>query len=114
MKQINAQCFFMHDQQSSTYEFTRSWLKSSGFEPYKIIEVNSSEVIKTLVKKGLGIAVLPKITILNEIQTGSLYFKELDEVKQRSIYLVYNKERYMLPIIKTLIRQITQNEISIC
>lgn len=51
---------------------------------------------------------------INEIQTGSLYFKELDEVKQRSIYLVYNKECYMLPIIKTLIRQIMQNKISIC
>ncbi|QHW32413.1 hypothetical protein GZH47_17425 [Paenibacillus rhizovicinus] len=78
--------------------------------PYRLaFELGSMEAIKQCVYYGLGIALIPKITILSELEkemlcTVPLCMEDLSFFTQ----LVYHKRKYMTPSMQYLIQLLTE------
>lgn len=63
---------------------------------HTVARVSSPEVTKELVARGVGVAILSNLTVLDEVQAGRLLQFELDDQPvSRKIYLVYRKKDNM-------------------
>ena len=49
-------------------------LEKSRVKPQKIMEIGQIQTLKEMVKRGLGIAVLPLAAVANDFQAGALQF----------------------------------------
>ena len=86
---ISKQPFILHDKNTPTYTLTNR---------------SAKEKIKSMVVNNVGISVLPLICVEEEIKNKKLLYMNLfNNSFQRNIYLVYNKERVMLPVVKEFI-----------
>src|SRR6185295_4010939 len=80
-------------------------LNTAGVCPGTHTEVNSVEAIKQCAIAGLGIALLPEITVSREIARGELvtlpwYKPELSI----STLMVWHKEKWLSPALKAFIK----------
>lgn len=70
-----------------------------------LIEIDNTSTIKDLVEKNLGISVLPKSVCQNEIKSGSLVVKPIEDMNLTTeINLIYNKHT----VDETLITKIVE------
>lgn len=101
---ISKQPFIIHDKKSTTGILTNKWAKENNIILNPFLEASSTEIIKSMVINNVGISVLPLISVEEEIKTKKLLYMNLFNINfQRNMYLVYNKERVMLPVIKEFI-----------
>ena len=101
---ISKQPFILHDKNSTTGTLTNKWAKENNITLAPYLEVASTEIIKSMVVNNVGISVLPLICIEEEVKSQKLlYTKLFNNSVQRNIYLVYNKERVMLPVVNEFI-----------
>ncbi|MEN6568140.1 MAG: LysR family transcriptional regulator [Veillonellales bacterium] len=76
-------------------EITNDFCRQAGFTPNIAFEINSLDVISSLVKAGLGIAFLPAFwRNANNIDTP-VQLRIENPTCQRTIWLAWVKERYM-------------------
>jgi DNA-binding transcriptional LysR family regulator len=74
------------------------------------IELGSNETLKHAVMAGLGVAILPKLSILSELKTGSLQLIDLPGLPlKRSWCVVYPSAKTPTPTMKAFIDFIQQN-----
>jgi DNA-binding transcriptional LysR family regulator len=74
------------------------------------IELGSNETLKHAVMAGLGVAILPRLSILSELATGALNIIELPGLPlKRSWCLVYPSAKQPTPTMKAFIDFIQQN-----
>ena len=70
-----------------------------------LIEIDNTSTIKDLVEKNIGISILPKSVCQNEIKTGSLIVKPIEDMNLTTeINLLYNKHT----VDETLITKIVE------
>ena len=101
---ISKQPFILHDKNSTTRTLTNRWAKENNIILNPYLEASSTEIIKSMVVNNVGISVLPLICVEEEIKNKKLLYMNLfNNSFQRNIYLVYNKERVMLPVVKEFI-----------
>lgn len=82
-------------------------LNLTMFGPQIISE--NLESIKKMVMLGVGISMVPYISVRDEIKSGKLKMHEFDDLDlKRYFSLVYNKNRYLSPIEEKLIDFITK------
>jgi DNA-binding transcriptional LysR family regulator len=62
----------LFDRASSYYELTTALLREAGVRPRGVIELDNVEAAKRLVAGGLGVALLPRTSVAEEIARGSL------------------------------------------
>lgn len=92
IKELGIESFIAHNAPSpyrekviQTFEKYRTQLNIS-------IELPSLEAIKMLVKQGVGIALVPKLTAESEIASGSLKALSVNEMKlERRLHIIYKK-----------------------
>src|SRR5699024_9997589 len=79
---------------SSTREFVSNEFDRLGIQPKSIIEFGSSQTIKGAVEFGLGISLISKKTITNELQLNRLVALNIhNESLIRNFYYVMNKSQ---------------------
>lgn len=101
---ISKQPFILHDKNSTTGTLTDRWAKENNIILNTYLEASSTEIIKSMVINNVGISFLPFICVEEEIKTKKLLYTNLfNNSFQRNMYLVYNKERVMLPVVKEFI-----------
>lgn len=101
---ISRQHFILHDKNSTTAALTNKWAMANNITLNSYLEAGSTEIIKSMVINNLGISILPLICVEKEIKNKELLYLNLfNNNIQRNMYLVYNKERVMLPVIKEFI-----------
>lgn len=61
-----------HKEGSVTRELIRGFLTARGHTPRFAMEVSSPEVLRRLAREGLGVAVLPEISVREEVRKGHL------------------------------------------
>ncbi|NDI34617.1 LysR family transcriptional regulator [Chengkuizengella sediminis] len=80
-------------------------LKREGVSYCSSLEFNGIEIIKRCVISGLGISLLPKITVEKELDDGSLSLIPLDEPSiEVYVQLVVHKKKWMSPALKEFIQ----------
>jgi DNA-binding transcriptional LysR family regulator len=62
----------LFDRSSSYYELTRSLLLSAGLAPRRAMELDNIEAAKRMVERGLGVALLPRSAVADDVADGRL------------------------------------------
>lgn len=83
-----------------------SLIKQEQVHPHSFIEINNIEAIKQLVASGLGIAIMPRISVANEIEQGLL--TEISwSGPQLPVYtqLAYHKDKWLSPTMVKFLQE---------
>src|SRR5262249_51349505 len=85
----------LFDRGSSYYGMIHDIFRKASVIPNVAMELDSLEATKRMVEQGLGIALVPLVTVERELEQGILTRIELSDVKpiKRPISLVYRKNR---------------------
>lgn len=105
-KQLLKHSFISREPGSGTREVTDNYLESAGIRPDSldtVMELGSPEAIKGLVSTGLGFAILSRATITKEIRLGQLVALPLDPKLNRTLSVVYPKEKFRSRLANTFI-----------
>lgn len=62
----------LFDRASSYYELTTALLREAGVRPRGVIELDNVEAAKRMVAGGLGVALLPRTSVAEDVERGSL------------------------------------------
>lgn len=94
--------FILRESGSATLQIFEEYLNKNKIkiEDLKIkIQAEDNEAIKTFAKNGMGIAVLPKISVEKELAEHELYMLDMDNMNlKRELYYVYYEDRYFSKI----------------
>jgi len=90
--------FFISQINSATRRFILGRLKACGIHPCNIHNMFNTETIKQSIIRGMGISILPRVSIETEMQHGFLKAAPLAGVHlTRKWYLINKKNRVLLP-----------------
>jgi DNA-binding transcriptional LysR family regulator len=93
--------FLFFDRNSSYHTLVYTMFLRAGVAPESVMEVDSMEVIKHMVARGLGVAVLPEVAVQQEVERGDLSTIELagGDKPVREVGLHVLRNRMMAPPI---------------
>jgi DNA-binding transcriptional LysR family regulator len=85
----------LFDRGSSYYGLINNFFRQAGVIPNVAMELDSLEATKRMVEEGLGIALVPLVTIERELAAGDLVKVDLVDAEplSRPISLIYRKGR---------------------
>lgn len=93
--------FVHHSKVSSTIRLVEKWLEKNKVYFASIIQLDSLESIKHILMSTDWISIISKKAVEEEIKRGKLIYRELpEEPIERDIYVVYNKDRWLSPVMK--------------
>jgi DNA-binding transcriptional LysR family regulator len=72
LQQLADEQFILFDRQSSYHELTSALFRESGVSPGGLMELDNIDAAKKMVEEGLGITLLPRIAVTEELATGRL------------------------------------------
>jgi DNA-binding transcriptional LysR family regulator len=79
----------------------------AGVVPESVMELDLMEATKFMVEAGLGVSILPVISIKREVENGTLSvveIKDMEQPAQREVGVHVLRGRIMAPPIKDLLR----------
>lgn len=95
------QTFVHYSKDSSTRQLVERWLKKRKMHFNSIVQLDSLEAIKRTLISTNWISIISKKAVEKEIKSGELIYKALPvENIERDIYLIYNKDRWISPMMK--------------
>jgi DNA-binding transcriptional LysR family regulator len=69
---VVAEGLVVFDRASSYYELTQALFVVAGVPPRTIMELDNFEAAKKMLEEGLGVALLPKVSVARELELGQL------------------------------------------
>src|SRR3954468_9013699 len=69
----------LFDRASSYYELTSALLREAGVRPRGVIELDNVEAAKRMVAGGLGVALLPRTSVAEDVEAGELVAVRLED-----------------------------------
>ncbi len=95
LDEVTKEPLILFDRGSSYFGLITSYFRQLGKSPQVAMELDSLEATKRMVEEGLGIAMVPKVTIGRELQVGALVEVEIVDAPPltRTIALIYRRNR---------------------
>jgi len=95
IREAAAEPIVLFDRDSSYYGLINNFFREAGVIPNVAMELDSLEATKRMVEEGLGIALVPLVTVERELESGALVKIELIDQQPitRPISLVYRTNR---------------------
>ncbi|MDO6682065.1 LysR family transcriptional regulator [Oceanobacter sp. 5_MG-2023] len=112
---VRVQDFLYHglivgEQESGTHQALTCWSQQCRIPLQPVMQIDSNEGLKHAVMAGLGVTVLPKLTVLSELHDGSLQQLPLDGFPlRRSWCLVYLSDKQPNPAMRAFVDFIQDN-----
>jgi DNA-binding transcriptional LysR family regulator len=72
-KDLRRQSFVLFEAGSSTRRVLEEFLTGENIEPRIVTETENVEIIKAMVRIGLGISIVPYLAVAREVRTGQLF-----------------------------------------
>lgn len=99
---IYDQKFILREKGSATLQIFENYLNKKHISISDlniIIQAEDNEIIKKFIANNVGIAVLPKKAVENELKEGKMFILDLDSMGlKRKLYYVYQQDRYFSKI----------------
>jgi DNA-binding transcriptional LysR family regulator len=110
VEQLGDHPFIFFDHNSSYYSLAQGLFRQHGVVPRIQMELDSMEATKKMVEEGLGIAMLPRMAVERELQTGSLVEIELQGMRTptRQIALISRRSRPLGPVAQAFVEIVTE------
>ena len=105
---VAAQPLIFFDRGSSDWTLTHGLFRRAGLVPNVVLEVETIETAKRMVERGMGLAFLPHLAVVNEIRRRRLVALELSDAEplSRSLDVIHPRQRPLsqeaLGLLKTL------------
>ncbi len=95
VEEVASEPIVLFDRSSSYFGLTHGFFRQAGVVPNIAMELDSLEATKRMVEEGLGIALVPLITIERELQDGRLVKIQMVDAPplKRSVSLIYKRHR---------------------
>jgi DNA-binding transcriptional LysR family regulator len=95
LEDVGRQPLILFDKGSSYHDLVQGLFRQAGVVPWTAMELDSMEATKKMVEEGLGIAMLPRVSVEREVKLGVLAeIKLLDATNpRRRIALIYRRSR---------------------
>lgn len=86
-----------YERGSSDWTLTQGLFRRAGLMPNTTMEVDTIETAKRMVERGLGLAFLPQLAVVNELRTGKLAMVEIKDAEtlHRSLDVVHPRHRLL-------------------
>jgi len=85
---------------SVTRKIIESIFEQEGLKLEPDMEIDRPEAMKKLVEAGLGVSIIPEMTIKRELEEGTLHVLHMGKVKfQRRLGLIYRKGQFFSPSV---------------
>jgi DNA-binding transcriptional LysR family regulator len=75
---LSAQPFVLFESGSNTRRVVDEFFASSGIEPKIVMETENVEILKALVRHGLGITIVSYQSVARDVASGHLYCARID------------------------------------
>lgn len=72
MEEVASEQLILFDRTSSYYELTSALFREAGVVPRAVMELDNAEAAKQMVRQGLGIALLPRTAVAEDLRGGTL------------------------------------------
>ncbi|SES02249.1 DNA-binding transcriptional regulator, LysR family [Gracilibacillus ureilyticus] len=108
-KLINKEIFkyqnwILREKDSSSRIMIDEWAVEQDIELKAFLELGATEAIKKAVQSNIGISILSRLSVKDEIDNKKLVYKELNSsILKRNIFIVYNRHHQITPIVKLLV-----------
>ena len=106
--------FIQRERGSGSRLVMEQTIKQHGFEPSAlrtVAEMGSTEAIKQGIKAGIGVSILSRIALTDELRAGSVCVVEIEGVTlQRSFYIIRHRGRTLSPLCQTFERFLRQTD----
>ena len=102
--------FLFFQRTSSYHSLVYSMFLRVGVVPESVMELDSMETTKHMVEAGLGIAILPVVSVDREINAGQLArveIRDMEQPAQREVGVHVVRNRILAPPIRDFLRLIT-------
>ncbi len=109
LSEASEQPFIFFDRNSSYHGLVYGTFLRAGVAPESVMEIDSMEGIKHMVEAGLGVAILPEMSMRREREAGDLIqvpISDIEQPAQREVGLHVLKNRIMSPPIRDFIKLI--------
>ncbi|GBD14724.1 HTH-type transcriptional regulator CynR [bacterium HR25] len=95
LEEVATQPLILFDRGSSYFGLIHSYFRQAGMVPHVAMELDSLEATKRMVEEGLGIAMVPRVTIERELELGVLVEVPIVDAAplSRTIALIYRRNR---------------------
>jgi DNA-binding transcriptional LysR family regulator len=102
--------FLFFEKTSSYHGLIYSMFLRVGVVPESVMELDSMEATKHMVEAGLGIAILPEVSVQREITGGTLVavdIQDMEQPTQREVGVHVLRNRAIAPPLRDFLRLIT-------
>jgi DNA-binding transcriptional LysR family regulator len=109
LAEASEQPFIFFDRNSSYHGLVYGTFLRAGVAPESVMEIDSMEAIKHMVEAGLGVAILPEMSVRRESKASDLVqipISDIEQPAQREVGLHVLKNRIMSPPIRDFIQLI--------
>jgi DNA-binding transcriptional LysR family regulator len=99
--------YLSREQGSGTREVIDHYLERAGIEPgalHVVMEASSPEALKGLVAAGMGIAIVPHVSVVKEVRLGLLVRIPLSPPLTRQLTAVYPRERMQSGLVGAFVQ----------
>jgi DNA-binding transcriptional LysR family regulator len=95
LEQVAAQPLILFDRGSSDWTLSHGLFRRAGLVPNVVLEVESIEAAKRMVERGIGVAFLPRLAVVREIQRRRLIAIDVRDAEplRRSLDLIHPRQR---------------------
>jgi DNA-binding transcriptional LysR family regulator len=108
-RDLKGQAMIMHEKGSATRIFVDDFIRKNNISITIPLELSSNMAIKKAVQERIGIAMISRKVVSEEIQRGEL--KAIlfsDQQIKRKFYMVHHKDKYFSGPLKSLIEMVYQ------
>lgn len=95
LEQVAAQPLILFDRGSSDWTLSHGLFRRAGLVPNVVLEVESIEAAKRMVERGIGVAFLPQLAVVREIQRRRLIAIDVRDAEplSRSLDVIHPRQR---------------------
>jgi DNA-binding transcriptional LysR family regulator len=110
--QLQGQKFVGYERDIPTRKASDRILRQYGVKPVYALEFDNIETIKRAVEIGLGCAIVPRMTVENEVARGTLRMLEFQEGSfLRPLAIIYKRGRELSPAVRKFIEALTTSNV---
>ncbi len=111
-EQLHGQSLILMEQGTNLRSYVDSLLSAAGVAEQAALELDNVEAIKKMIEAGLGISLLPFISVEAEVAAGILCALPLANIPgaQRRLSAIYRRDKYLSAALKAFL-QLLQQEV---
>lgn len=107
---LNGQRFIGFERDIPTRKAVDKILRTRRINVQYVMEFDNIETIKQAVEANLGVAILPRATVENEVRAGTLYAVDFTESFERPIAIVHRKGKIFSAAARRFINLLTEEK----